>query len=54
MHCKQKLKKKPTAKETIVEQATVVVSPTNTTPNEVACEASEMSSVRTTVTCPNC
>ena len=37
-----------------VKDDTVVVSPTNTSPNNAACESSEISSVKTTVSCPNC
>ena len=37
-----------------VKDDTVVVSPTNTSPNNAACESSEISSVKTTVACPNC
>lgn len=37
-----------------VKDDTVVVSPTNTPPNNATCESSEISSVKTTVSCPNC
>ena len=37
-----------------VKDDTVVVSPTNTSPNNATCESSEISSVKTTVSCPNC
>ena len=37
-----------------VKDDTVVVSPTNTSPNNATCETPEISSVKTTVACPNC
>ena len=37
-----------------VKDDTVVVSPINTSPNNATCESSEISSVKTTVACPNC
>lgn len=37
-----------------VKDDTVVVSPINTSPNNAICESSEISSVKTTVSCPNC